>query len=119
MSMKHSRIYLLPYKEYRRLQRRALRAQRLTQDEVCGFVFAKRSGLLRLHFVPNSSERPWSFVRDRAAIQEVRSQLGAEGWHPFAGFHSHIASEAIPSQGDIAGAFYNGRELIYDICGTQ
>ena len=109
----------LPYDERRRLHQRAYRAQQKDQSEVCGVVFAGANNKLRLHFLRNLSPESWSFEISNTDIKDAREKAIQNGERVIGLFHSHIASEAIPSPGDIVKSPMSYLQLIYDICGRN
>ncbi len=112
-------IPIVPRNEYRRLQRRALAAQRRDQSEVCGVALIARSGELTFCFLTNISKGPGRFEFTMKEVASARRELAPKGLLPFAEFHSHPIMYAIPGPGDLKRGFYKGREIIYDVCGCE
>ncbi len=117
--MRTSRNFAIERREYVRLQRRALAAQRKDQSEVCGIAVVNDRDFVTLKFLANNSPTPGRFEITYNQIRVAREHAISEGLHPLASFHSHPITEAIPGEGDLTNAFYKGRELIYDVCGCQ
>jgi proteasome lid subunit RPN8/RPN11 len=111
--------FILPYDERRMLHQRAYRAQQKDQSEVCGVVLVGADQRLRLHFLRNQSSESWSFEISNVDIKDAREKAGLNGERLIGLFHSHIASEAIPSSGDLAKTPMRYLQLIYDICGRN
>ena len=107
----------LPYRERRRLHDRAYRAQQRDQSEVCGAMVADSRGRCRLVFLPNRSDHPGSFEMKWADVHEVARSLAGSSARVVAVFHSHVASEAVPSPGDLRKGPTTLLNLIYDVCG--
>jgi proteasome lid subunit RPN8/RPN11 len=111
--------YVLPFRERRRLQDRAYRAQQRDQSEVCGALLCIPSGVLRLGFLRNRSNRPGHFDIAADELSAMR-----RGPHPsrqsYVGtFHSHPLTEAVPGKGDVRHATVGHLMLIYDVCGRE
>jgi proteasome lid subunit RPN8/RPN11 len=115
----HGQSYVLPYREFRRLHGRALRAQQRDQSEVCGLVAVQRGRRLHLVYLRNHSVVPCKTVLDlrelrlvaRNAVRFKETVLGA--------FHSHPIADAVPGRNDRLSGFFRGHELIYDVCGLN
>lgn len=106
-------MYYIPESDYRRLQDRAYRAQQKGHYEVCGVAVLKGSRL-RLVFIKNEANEPYTFTIGNEALKKFRAGL-KKNERIFSTFHSHPISEAVPSKGDIKRGFYYRRELIYDV----
>jgi proteasome lid subunit RPN8/RPN11 len=111
--------FILPYDVRRKLHQRAYRAQQKDQSEVCGVVLAGANNKLRFHFLRNLSPESWSFEISKADIKDAREKAIQNDERVIGLFHSHIASEAIPSSGDLAKTPMRYLQLIYDICGLN
>src|SRR5439155_22870992 len=96
--------YALPFLQRRRLHDRAYHAQQRDQSEVCGALMCTRSGVLRLHFLENRSERPGHFEIASADLRALRQSTNVTGLSFFGTFHSHPITYAVPGKGDIRGA---------------
>ena len=113
------REYRLPYREWRRVSRRAYAAQQRDQSEVAGLIAVGRHREIRLEFVRNESDRPCHFEFGWDQFLRARAVIRASGHRYLGMFHSHPISEAIPGRGDLRGARVNSVVLIYDVCGTN
>lgn len=112
-----SNTYYISRSDYRRLQDRAYRAQQAGHYEVCGVAVVKNR-LIRLVFIKNEANEPYTFTIGNKALKNFRACVG-KNEKIFSTFHSHPLAEAVPSSGDIKKGFYYRRELIYDVCGKQ
>src|ERR1700737_1999874 len=88
--------YALPRGERMKLQRRALRAQRLDQGEVCGVLVCDSKFRLQLHFLQNRSGRPGRFEISCVDLEAVRNAAKLSGNEVVGTFHSHPISHAVP-----------------------
>jgi len=113
-----SREYRLPYREWRRLSRRAYAAQQRDQFEIGGVISTNGDREIRLEFVRNESDRPCHFEFGDD-FWRARGVIRASGHRYLGTFHSHPISEAIPGPGDIRGADVDSLQLIYDVCGVN
>src|SRR5438093_2036321 len=111
--------YVLPFPERRRLQDRAYRAQQRDQSEVCGAVLCAPSGVLRLRFLRNRSERPGHFEILAAELSAMRRRLNGSRRSLVGTFHSHPLTHAVPGRGDVRHAMVGDLMLIYDVCGRE
>lgn len=111
--------YVLPFRERRRLQDRAYRAQQRDQSEVCGALLCTQSGFLRLHFLKNHSDLPGHFEIDTTELSAVRRGSNKSSWNFVGTFHSHPVSYALPGRGDLRYATMGHLMLIYDVCGRE
>ena len=111
--------YTLPFLERRRLHDRAYRAQQRDHSEVCGAVMCMRSGVLRLHFLENQSERPGHFEIAPADLRALHQSKNGTRLRFLGTFHSHPVSYAVPGRSDIRGAPTRGLMLVYDVCGRE
>lgn len=112
--------YLLEHKEYRRLHDRSYRAQQAGHREACGVLLVDTQRNIRLIFLKNLSNRPYSYEVDCDEIRTiVRNTRTLKKEIVLGSFHSHPVGEANPGKGDVKNAFYNGIEMIYDVCGLD
>jgi len=111
--------YRLPFLDRRRLHDRAYRAQQRDQSEVCGTLMCTRSGVLRLRFLKNQSERPGHFEIGSAELRALRQSKNGTRLRVFGTFHSHPITHAVPGHGDIRGARTGELMLVYDVCGRE
>lgn len=111
--------YVLRKKALIDLHKRAYRAQQGGHREVCGIVTVNANGELRLWFLENRSDKPYEYALDLNDIADVQKKAETLGEQAIASFHSHPLTEARPGQGDIERGFFNGMELIYDVCARE
>ena len=105
-------------REFNRLHRRAYRAQQDEHREVCGVVLLDQQRQIRLRFVPNRLKTPYRHEMRRTDVASIAKRL--DGRERILGtFHSHPLGEAKPSAADLRSGFFNGRELIYDVCARE
>ncbi len=111
--------YFLPSSELNRLHGRAYRAQQRGHFEVCGVAMIDSLYKISLWFLKNKISLPRAYALDIAERSAIARHARLSGLRPLASFHSHPVGYAKPSGTDILGAFYFGRELIYDVCGRE
>lgn len=111
--------FVLPFRERRRLQDRAYRAQQRNHLEVCGALSATKSGVLKLHFLKNQSKSPGHFEISSTDLIAIKRSL-QNGRQRFVGtFHSHPLTYALPGPGDLKSARPRELMLVYDVCGCE
>jgi len=110
------RSYALPLSEFKRLRSRADEAQRLDQSEVCGVLIGSDSGPLKLHFLPNRSERPGSFSIRLTEVTPIRRRLRGSKKRILGYFHSHPVGDAMLGPRDLQETPLNRLHLVYDVC---
>ena len=108
--------FLLPYREWRRLYRRAFNAQQLNHSEVCGFFSADSNGHISLEFLTNWSVRPGHFELSTKELTRAKRNVDV-GARLIGTFHSHPLSDAVPGAADIKNSSYDLASLICDVCG--
>lgn len=109
---------ILPFREWRRLCRRALAAQRKDKSEVCGLI-ARYGDSLSLEFLKNLAG-PGCWSLDIDVIEQTLKRMNASGLKVIGTFHSHPISEPIPGPRDIEAMIIGeGYQLIYDVCGID
>jgi proteasome lid subunit RPN8/RPN11 len=106
---------LVSSEEINRLLRRALARSR-SLVEICGLL-VDNGTFLSLVETRNVSRRYGSFQLHRGDWGKVERAAHALGWEVVGTFHSHIASDPIPSRGDIEGAMDGHLMLILDATG--
>ena len=111
--------YILPYGERRRLHNRAYRAQQRNHSEVCGVLVIDSDKRIELRFLRNRSDQPYKYRLSRMDIRTVRNSIAGQNRRILGTFHSHPVGEAVPGPGDLAEGFFNGTELIYDVCALE
>ncbi len=84
----HSILFILPYREWRRLRRRAHQAQQRDQSEVCGLFATDDLGHLFPVFVANESKATGHFEFGRQASAAARRHIRACGGRYRGIFHS-------------------------------
>ncbi len=105
--------------ELLKLHRRAFKAQQRAHLEVCGLLSVDDSLDIKLVYLENLSDKPYSYEFDFKKMHEYEQKLANVNRDFIGSFHSHPVSEALPSSGDVKNAFYNGIELIHDVCGRE
>ena len=109
----------LPYREWRRLYRRAYAAQQRNQWEVSGVFGADRQRRIFLIFVENESNRAGHFEFGERPFSLARKAVRTAGGRVLGIFHSHPISEPVMGSGDIRNSSANSMHLIYDVCGVN
>jgi proteasome lid subunit RPN8/RPN11 len=109
--------FRISYRQWRRLYRRAYRAQQRDQSEVCGVFAVDESGRISIEFLDNESNRAGHFELSPRRISDARRNFRACGLRPVGLFHSHPISEAVPGPGDIERASINAVHMIVEVCG--
>ena len=109
----------VPYREWRRLCRRAYAAQQKEHSEVCGLFAADKRQRVFLIFITNESTKPGHFEFGWKEFRRARHAIRAAGCRFPGTFHSHPISEAVIGPGDLRHAGVNSLHLIYDVCGTD
>lgn len=110
--------FRLPYREWRRLRRRAYRRQQVDQGEVCGLLVAT-SNRLSLVFLENLADRAGHFLMSLKDTGQAQRELRRSGRRAVGFFHSHPISPAVLSRGDIGQSPANSLQLVYDVCGRE
>src|ERR1700728_4499364 len=111
--------YTLPFRQWRRLRRRANAAQQNGIFEVAGLFARDSKDRIRLFFIENESERPCHFEFDWPIFWQTRRLIRAEKLRYVGIFHSHPITEAKLGPSDIRNARANSCHLVYDVCGTD
>lgn len=112
-------MWILPYREFRRLHGRAYRAQQRDHSEVAGLLIRGTRARLALAFLPNHAERQGSFLLNAGEVGRARRKAKAHGKRVIGVFHSHPVSPPTLGPGDRRGAALNSLQLIYDVCGRE
>jgi len=113
------RILVLPFREWRRLRRRAYFSQQNGGHEVSGLFGVRDHIQIVLVFLKSGSPRPAHFEIDWPEFRRGRNEMQAIGARYLGIFHSHPVSEAILGPGDLRWARPNSRHLVYDVCGCE
>lgn len=109
----------MPYKEKRRLHGRAYRAQQKNHLEICGIFTSLPENKIKLYFLKNQSNKPYSYELNIRVIRNMRKILLNNNEKILGSFHSHPIGKPIPGKGDIKRGFYKGMEMIYDVCARE
>ena len=110
--------YSVSKKDWVKVKRLALQAQRKNQGEICGALVLGNHQRLKLVFLKNRSEAPGQFMIALPELRLLRKKLPA--FMRLVGiFHSHPISEAVPSKEDLRQAPLRSLMLIYDVCGRE
>lgn len=82
-------------------------AQQSPENEVCGFIAAKRQQPQRVYRIANVAEEPGRrFAMDPKAQIEAMRRIRENGEELFAIYHSHPHAPAAPSPTDLREAAY-------------
>ncbi|MGH2453795.1 MAG: Mov34/MPN/PAD-1 family protein [bacterium] len=82
-------------------------------NECCGLLAGREGRVLRVLRGRNADESPYTYRLDDRQLFEFHKELDEAGWDLVGIYHSHTASEAVPSRTDVARAFYP--EAVYII----
>jgi len=113
--------YVLPYREFRRLHRRAYRAQRAGHYEVCGVLIVKRRPPthLALTFLRNHVTQPYSFGLHRSEVAAERAAARRIGRRVVGIFHSHPVGWPKLGPRDRKSTGTNMLHLVHDVCAIE
>lgn len=111
--------FILPFRQRRRLNDRALRAQARDQREVCGALIATSACRLELRFLANRADRPGKFSMRQADFAAVQASLQGTEWRLVGSFHSHPVGHAMPGPRDLRANRFGSLMLIYDVCARE
>ncbi|MDP6605109.1 MAG: M67 family metallopeptidase [Dehalococcoidia bacterium] len=77
-------------------------------NEACGVILAVDGVATAVHRVPNAAASPYRYVMDDEEQLKLQQRLDESKGEEtlFAIYHSHVASEARPSQTDVNMAFW-------------
>jgi proteasome lid subunit RPN8/RPN11 len=114
-----TRQYILPYSELRKLHNHAYLAQQSDHSEICGVIVLSNDDRIELLFLNNISTKSYHYELEIELVNKLEQDIESDGKKILGTFHSHPISEAIPSKGDLENGFYNGVEMIYDVCGRE
>ena len=108
----------LPYREFRRLSRRARDAQRANQFEVVGLLAVSPSTphILRLVFLRNRASEPCQWELRAEDIRKCRQTLKRNGFRSIGLFHSHPLTYGTLGPRDRRNTPSGWRHLVYDVC---
>lgn len=118
---KVTRSFHLPHREFRRLYRRARKAQQANHFEVVGLLVINPAEprVLRLVFLRNRAVRPCAWELRREDIRKCHRTLKASGFRTVGLFHSHPLSYARLGPGDRRNTPAGWRHLVYDVCALE
>jgi len=77
-------------------------------NEVCGVLAQKSSVVTAIYPVTNVDPDPRRYVMDAKGLLLAMRDLEQHGWDLLGFYHSHPSSPPIPSETDLAMAFYPG-----------
>ncbi|MEW5717592.1 MAG: M67 family metallopeptidase [Chloroflexota bacterium] len=82
-------------------------ARRDTPNETCGIIGGKENRALKIYPLANTHATPRvNFYADPLELLNAFRDIEARDWEHLAIYHSHCATEAYPSETDIARAYY-------------
>jgi proteasome lid subunit RPN8/RPN11 len=82
-------------------------ARRDAPNETCGIIGGKENRALKIYPLKNTHKTPRvNFYADPLELLAAFREIEAKGWEHLAIYHSHCATEAYPSETDIARAYY-------------
>ncbi|MBM3129683.1 MAG: M67 family metallopeptidase [Chloroflexi bacterium] len=82
-------------------------ARRDAPNETCGLIGGKDQRALKIYPLKNTHATPRvNFYADPLELLAAFRDIEANGWEHLAIYHSHCATEAYPSETDIARAYY-------------
>jgi len=82
-------------------------------NECCGLLAGRDGRVLRVYRGRNVDESPYTYRLDERQLLQFLREMDNEGLDIVGIYHSHTASEAVPSRTDVARAFYP--EAVYVI----
>ena len=92
-------------------------AREIFPNECCGLLAGRADRVIRVYRGRNIDESPYTYRLDDRQLLRFHREIDDQGLDIVGIYHSHTASEAIPSRTDIARAFYP--EAIYVIVSLQ
>jgi proteasome lid subunit RPN8/RPN11 len=112
--------YILPFKEFRQLRRRAEKAQKIGHFEVVGLLTtARRSRTLKLVFLTNATTEPGRWELRWEDLAAERRLLRSRGLRIIGLFHSHPLAAATLGSRDRRSTPTGWAHLVYDVCGME
>jgi proteasome lid subunit RPN8/RPN11 len=114
-------LFHLPFREFRRLYQRALRAQQRAHLEVVGLLAAApgEPRVLRLAFLVNCARASGRWELRQEEITKMRRELIRRGLRVVGLFHSHPISKARLGSRDRRNTPTGWAHLVYDVCGLE
>ncbi len=82
-------------------------------DECCGLLAGRGDRVLRVYRGRNVDESPFTYRLDDRQLLQFLREIDDDGLEVVGIYHSHTASEAVPSRTDVTRAFYP--EAVYII----
>lgn len=86
-------------------------------NECCGLLAGRAGQVLRVLRGRNADESPYTYRLDDRQLFQFHKEMDQAGLDLVGIYHSHTASDAVPSRTDIARAFYP--EALYIIISLQ
>ena len=84
-------------------------------NECCGIIAGKDGAATRLYRTRNSEASPFRYNIAPEDLLRISRELDAEDWDVLVIYHSHVASQAYPSQTDIRLAQWPGSDPPMDL----
>ncbi len=86
-------------------------------NEACGYLAGKKDQITRIFVIGNDAASPTWYEMNAADQIRAQKQIRQEGLEHLGVYHSHVATEAVPSPRDIERAtavqdFFDGRYLL-------
>ena len=75
-------------------------------NECCGIIAGQDGTATRFYRTKNSEASPFRYNIDPRDILRIERDIDDNDWQVLVIYHSHVASEAYPSQKDVRLAFY-------------
>jgi len=77
-------------------------------NEACGIIAGRDGVAMKLYRAVNSEASPFRYNIDPADLLRISREIDDRGWDVLVIYHSHVASEAYPSNTDIHLARWPG-----------
>ena len=89
-------------------------------NEACGYLVGRNGVAQRAIPLVNVHASPTSYEMDPKEQLAVQRKIREEGWEHLAIYHSHVATEAVPSRRDVAQAtavqdFFDGHYVLVSL----
>ena len=75
-------------------------------NEACGLLAGKDENVAKVYLAINVDKSPESFLMDTKEQLKITKEIRNSGLDMIGIYHSHVASEAYPSEHDLSLAFY-------------
>ena len=95
------------------LQEVVTHARETFPNECCGLLAGRDGRVVRVYRGRNVDESPYTYRLDDQQLLRFLREMDEDGLDIVGIYHSHTASEAVPSRTDVARAFYP--EAVYVI----